>query len=330
MDSLCRTYHRPLQLLLLSRRPAFSKPLFISVLKPSSSSAKPLILSIRAASSKSTAPPLPSVLRSASVAAAAALALFLFRLRGPALAATSLPPSPVAKVQPKSHLSSQDLETLTEAEQERALLKRLASHPDDVDSLRTLMALKVKMRKLDEAVAVVDRMIAVEPDDTDLRLLKAHLESHSGETENAKQGFEQLLEKDPFLVEAYHGLLVEASQSEDDGDLDDILRRVKDAMELCKKANKKEQLRDFRLLMAQISVIEGNYDDSLKIYQELIKEEPSDFRPYLYQGIVYSLLRKKDEAEKQFQKFRELVPKDHPYAQHFDDNMIAMKVFEQM
>lgn len=188
----------------------------------------------------------------------------------------------------------------------------------------------MKSHKLPEAIGIVDRLIALEPDENDLPLLKAHLQSYNGDFEAAKQGFEELLEKDPFLVEAYHGLVMAASQSDADGDLDDILKRVEDAIELCKKAKKKEQLRDFKLLVAQIKVIEGEYEDSLMIYKELVKEEPRDFRPYLCQGIIYTLLRKKDEAEKHFQKYRRLVPKGHPYAQYFDDNMMAMKVFGQM
>ncbi|EXB83236.1 hypothetical protein L484_011530 [Morus notabilis] len=59
------------------------------------------------------------------------------------------------------------------------------------------------------------------------------------------------------------------------------------------------------------------------------RREPRDFRPYLCQGIIYTLLRKKNEAEKQFDKFRRLIPKNHPYREYFDDNMFAMKLFTQ-
>ena len=46
-------------------------------------------------------------------------------------------------------------------------------------------------------------------------------------------------------------------------------------------------------------------------------------------SIIYTLLRKKDEADKQFNKFRRLVPKDHPYKDYFEDNMFATKFFSQ-
>ena len=108
-----------------------------------------------------------------------------------------------------------------------------------------------------------------------------------------------------------------------------MLKRVEEAIEVCKKQKKDSDVRDFRLLIAQIKVMEGDYTEALKAYQELVKEEPRDFRPYLCQGIIYTLLRKKDEADKQFNKFRRLVPKDHPYKDYFEDNMFATKFFSQ-
>lgn len=47
-----------------------------------------------------------------------------------------------------------------------------------------------------------------------------------------------------------------------------------------------------------------------KVY-ELVIEEPMDFRSYLCQGIICTLLRNKDEAEKKSEQFEKLVPKNH-------------------
>ena len=37
----------------------------------------------------------------------------------------------------------------------------------------------------------------------------------------------------------------------------------------------------------------------------------------------------KDKADKQFDKFLRLVPKDHPYKEYFEDNMFPTKLFSQ-
>lgn len=201
---------------------------------------------------------------------------------------------------------------------------------NDVEALKSLMETKIKSRKLQEAVSVIERLIQIEPNEPEWPVLKCHLYSYMGESELAKAGFEEILRADPYRVEAYHGLVMAVSQSDETGEeLDKVVQKIEGAMEQCKKEKKKEDLRDFKLLIAQIRVIEGNYADALKVYQDLVKEEPRDFRPYLCQGIIYTLLKKKDEAEKQFQKYKRLVPKEHPYAQYFNDNMLATKVFSQ-
>nr|XP_010937725.1 protein SLOW GREEN 1, chloroplastic-like [Elaeis guineensis] len=331
MESICRVRHHPTPLHLpLFSHPAFSKPLL--PLKPFSSKPRSP-LSFRACyTSPKTQEHLSSLLWPTGAAIAAAAALLLARLYRPAPAVAFSPPS--ATVQPEtlpSSPTSADSETLTEAEEERTLEEYLHSHPDDIRSLRALMELKVKSWKLPEAIDIVDRLVALEPRERDLPLLKAHIQSYSGDAETAKQGFEEILQRDPFCVEAYHGLVMTASQSkESNEEMNGILKRVEEAMEKCKKEEKREDLRDFKLLVAQIRVIKGKYEEALKIYEELVKEEPEDFRPYLCQGIIYTLLRKKDEAEKKFQNYRRLVPMGHPYARYFEENMIAMKIFGQM
>lgn len=203
----------------------------------------------------------------------------------------------------------------------------MAGHPDDTEALRSLMEIRIKGRKLPEAIEVLDRLIELEPNENEWPLLKAQLYSYSGEFESARKGFEEILEKDPFRVEAYHGLVM--AHSESGNPLDEVIKRIEAAMNKCKKEKKKSDLRDFKLLIAQIRVMEEKYVDALKVYDELVKEEPRDFRPYLCQGIIYTLMRKKDEAEKKFEQFRKLVPENHPYREFFLDNMFGTKFFSE-
>lgn len=220
-------------------------------------------------------------------------------------------------------------DAISEEERERAIEEHLVTHPDDVEALRILMEIRIKNKKMLDAISIIDKLIELEPNETEWPLLKSHLYVNSGEIELAKVGFNEILKKDPFRVEAYHGLVMAASQDESIEELAEIEKKVEEGIKLCKKERKKSDLRDFKLLLAQIRVIEGKYEDALKVYQELIKEEPRDFRPYLCQGIIYTLLRKNNEAEKCFEKYRRLVPQGHPYARYFDENMIATKVFAQ-
>uniref|UniRef100_A0A5B6YP82 Uncharacterized protein n=1 Tax=Davidia involucrata TaxID=16924 RepID=A0A5B6YP82_DAVIN len=352
MEAVAKVHyrHQPLILSLHHHRPTFSRPISsisfrtqaLKSSSPSLKSSSPSSLSIKASSSPSSSfseplfpnpknpkpqlfqsqNPLPfSLLRTTLVAAVAATALFFARFNLKPLIAAPISPPPAVETTAKDAVSDE--------EKEKILEEHLLSQPDDVQTLRNLMEVKIKSRKVDEAIDIIERLIKLEPNDVEWPLLKAHLYCYSGELELAKSVFSEILSKDPLRVEAYHGLVMAASQADSGRELKEIEKRIEVGMEMCKKVNKKEDMRDFKLLIAQIRVIEGNYNDALKVYQELVKEEPRDFRPYLCQGIIYTLLRKKDEAEKQFQKYRRLVPKGHPYARYFDDNMIATKVFAQ-
>jgi len=261
-----------------------------------------------------------------SVAVAAAALFFSSLGYRPFLAIAA--PVPTVESSPETAAAE---EAVSDEEREKWLEEHVASHPGDFEALRSLMEVKIKNRKLPEAVEVINRMIEVEPDEFELPLLRAHMYSYMGESELAKAGFEEILGKDPLRVEAYHGLVMAVKLGETSGkELDEVVKRIQEALERCKKEKKKDDVRDFKLLIAQVRVIEGNYDEALKIYQALVKEEPRDFRPYLCQGIIYTLLRKKDVAQKLFEKYKMLVPKGHPYARYFDENMLATKFFSQM
>ncbi|KAL3642520.1 hypothetical protein CASFOL_013335 [Castilleja foliolosa] len=258
----------------------------------------------------------------ATAVAAAALVFSGFYIPRKPCIASPIPPQPTSETAEKDSI-------FLDSEREQLIEEQLLLNPDDVEGLKNLMEIKIKSRKLPEAIEIIEKLVNLEPDEIEWPMMRAHLHAHHGDFESAKNGFNELLKKNPFRVEAYHGLVTVASQEESSEELKDIEKRVEEAIKLCKKDNKNSDARDFKLLLAQIKVLESQYDKALRVYQELVNEEPRDFRPYLCQGIIYTLLKKNNEAEKSFEKYRRLVPKGHPYASYFDDNMLATKLFAQ-
>ncbi|CAL0326823.1 unnamed protein product [Lupinus luteus] len=230
---------------------------------------------------------------------------------------------------PLPSLSTVTSEQSTEAaeESERVVESRLSENPNDTEALRALVQLKIRARKAKEAIQVIERLIELEPEEFEWPLLKANMHVYNDDYELARNMFEEILNRDPLRIEAYHGLVMAISESNQP--LDDLLNRVEEAVQNCKKEKKFSEVRDFKLLIAQIKVLQGDFPEALNNYQDLVKDEPRDFRPYLCQGIIYTLLKKKDEAEKQFQKFQKLVPKDHPIRDYFEDSMFSTKLFSQ-
>ncbi|XWS43680.1 hypothetical protein CRYUN_Cryun16bG0124100 [Craigia yunnanensis] len=326
----CR--HQPLHLSFNHHRLSLPKPISSLSFRTSSSSSPFKLSSIRASSSSSfsSAPiretPKPSLfqtltplLKTTCITITAVAALFLTRFhQKPALAVPTATPT----VEPTSTDTNISLE-----DQEKTIEEHLSQYPNDVEALRSLMEVRIKSKKLQQAIEVIDRLIALEPEDTEWPMLKAQIHSYGGDFELAKNEFEEILAKDPVRVEAFHGLVM--AYSESGQKMKELEKRIEGAMEKCKTEKKNTDFRDFKLLIAQIRVIEGNHSEALKVYGGLVEEEPRDFRPYLCMGIIYSLMNKKDEAEKQFEKVRKLVPKNHPYREYFVDNMVATKLFAE-
>ncbi|CAM8924630.1 unnamed protein product [Rhodiola kirilowii] len=321
MNSISQLHRYPSLLHSAHRPPFFSNPVSsFPRIPPQSPSFK--LLCIKASTfsppiRKTLIPSSSSIIRNSCIALTAA-ALLLVNLTHRVLPAVACPaPPPMVESEAAEQVSYNE-------EKEKNLEADVAANPDDVKALQSLMECKVRGQKIEEALVLLERLISIEPDNTEWSLLRANLLSLSGESELAKAAFEDVLKKDPLCVEAYHGIVMALSQSSSDGseELKEMLDRIEVAMEKCGKDDeKKEDLRDFKLLLAQIKVFEGNYGDALKVYQDLSVEEPKDFRPFLCQGIVYTLLRREDEAKIQFEKYKRLVPEGHPYDQYLEANM---------
>ncbi|KAL0709022.1 hypothetical protein Bca4012_016000 [Brassica carinata] len=262
---------------------------------------------IRASSS-----PKPSFLKTTCVTLTTAAALFSASLHLSVKPATAAPIAPT---------TASETDQISPSLQEAASLeKHLASNPNDIEALQSLMKIKLQSKNLDQSLEILNRLISLDPEEQEWRILKAQVQTYGGDFDSATRGFEEILARDPLRVEAYHGLVMAYSDSEPK--LSELEGRIGEAIERCRKEDKKKDFRDFMLLIAQIRVMEGNPGEALRVYQELVKDEPRDFRPYLCQGLIYTLLKRKDEAEKQFEQFRKLVPENHPYKEYFDSNML--------
>ncbi|KAG7581173.1 Tetratricopeptide repeat [Arabidopsis suecica] len=181
---------------------------------------------------------------------------------------------------------------------------------NDVKALSLLTEIKFKSDRHEQAIEVLDRLIKIEPDERKWPAMKARILSYHGKSELAIEAFEGILEKDPIRVDAYHYLVMENYNSKPK--LTELEKRINKVIRRCKKEKKTKEIRSFRMLIAQIKVIEGNSDEAIRICEELVKDDSEDFTIYLFQGIVYALMNKEEEAAKQFEQVARVMPMNHP------------------
>lgn len=93
---------------------------------------------------------------------------------------------------------------VSEDEDEEMYLKVLEKDPRNVGALKVLVSGKMKKGNPKEAVNYVERLIRVEPNEVEWRLLQALCYEMSGELSKAKKLFKEILKTRPLLLRALH------------------------------------------------------------------------------------------------------------------------------
>ncbi|OEL17450.1 hypothetical protein BAE44_0021530 [Dichanthelium oligosanthes] len=210
----------------------------------------------------------------------------------------------------------------------------LSRNPGDVDALKC--ALYAKMRRADwgGALRYARRLRDAEPGEVEWRLMEAQLQELSGDLAEAERLFRELLAEEPLLVRALHvgiaclpdlGVFAHCNCSGSCGYIAQIMISDYDVIiGFCLPWVPEE--RNIKLLIAQMHVVVGQLDVASEKLEDLINEDPRDFRSHLCQGIVYALLDRKEDADKKFDIYRSLVPDEFPDKSFISDVILATKM----
>lgn len=207
-------------------------------------------------------------------------------------------------------------------DKEKIVIEYLKTHPKDVQALKVVLYARMSKGDTDKAIRIVERLMFLEPYQVEWRLVKAQLHDFAGQLEEAQRGFRELLDIQPFSIRALQGLAMVMHKCGEDVAMMEMLER---ALERALQGKRETEAYNLKLLLGHMYIVQDDLQKALEHYQRLIDENPNDFRPYLCKGIVYSVLDKKDEAEKQFEKYRKLVPANFEFRGFLDKVMWSAK-----
>lgn len=202
-------------------------------------------------------------------------------------------------------------------------LEVLSSNPGDVDALKCVLFAKMRRTDWDSALRYARRLREAEPGEVEWRLMEALLHELKGDLVEAERLFKEVLAEKPLLVRALHGLALCMHKRLEGPTVFEMLEK---ALQLAISEERVPEERNIKLLIAQMHVVKGELDVASEKLQNLINEDPRDFRPHLCQGIVYALLDRKDEADEQFGTYRSLVPDEFPDKSFINDVILAAKM----
>jgi len=162
----------------------------------------------------------------------------------------------------------------------------LSRSPGDVDALKC--ALYAKMRRADwtGALRYARRLRDAEPGEVEWRLVVAQLHELTGNLAEAERQYREVLAEEPLLVRALHGFALCMHKKLEGPTVFEILEN---ALQVAISDKRVPEERNIKLLIAQMHVVMGQFEVASEKLQNLIDEDPRDFRPHLCQVLFYLL-----------------------------------------
>ncbi|KAG2635512.1 protein SLOW GREEN 1, chloroplastic-like [Panicum virgatum] len=224
----------------------------------------------------------------------------------------------------KAEVKEKEEQHEDEDDDEMRMYSAILSHnPGDVDVLKCALYSKMRHADWGGALRYARRLHDAEPGEVEWRLIIAQLHKLSGNLAEAERQFEEVLAEEPLLVRALHGLALCMHKKLEGPTLFEMLEN---ALQVAISDKRVPEERNIRILIAQMHVVMGQLDIASEKLQNLINEDPRDFRPHLCQGIVYALLDRKEDADRQFDIYRSLVPDEFSDKSFISDVILAAKM----
>ncbi|KAI5077950.1 hypothetical protein GOP47_0007774 [Adiantum capillus-veneris] len=198
---------------------------------------------------------------------------------------------------------------------ELILKKILDTDPTNLSALECLAKTLMDDDDLSRALLVLEKLEELQPTELEWKYLKADVYDLIGKSELAKKIFEDILQLEPFSSRALQGLVL-AMDRLDEGD--SAMKILEDTWNRARGENNHEEAQNFGMLIGQVHTFKGRMQEALQHYKKMIEEDANDYRPFLCQGIIYSVLGELDKAEENFQISEKLCPKDLKQREAFD------------
>ncbi|KAG6773628.1 hypothetical protein POTOM_020920 [Populus tomentosa] len=245
---------------------------------------------------------------------------------------------------------------MEKSEDEEMFEKVLEMEPRNVEALKVVVYGKMRRGQTKEAVKYVERLIDIEPEQVEWRLLEALCYEMMGQLSKAKTLFKEILIERPLLLRALHVISLKRDATDrwmqrlEHGTVEPfqsvllsevfvglalvmhkslegpaVFEMLNKALEVARHEKRVTEERNIRILIAQMLVVKGELEEALKKFQDLVSDNPRDFRPYLCQGIIYSLLGRKEAAAEHFETYQSLVPDEFPQRIFLDDVVLEAK-----
>lgn len=229
------------------------------------------------------------------IMAIASLSLLGFAVAPLFMALQSGNPAVSASASPMVSPAAQQAELEAQAKGYEMVLQR---EPDNQTALRGLLEVKIQQRDLKGAIAPLEQLAKLNPDQPDITVLLAQTKQQVGDREGAAQAYRSILSSQPGNINALQGLVELLLQQQRPeaavGLLQDTLRSAPNANQVNPGSI---DVVSVQLLLGRVYAEQKRYSEAIAVYDQAIAADKQDFRPVLGKAIVLQQQGKQEEAK---------------------------------
>lgn len=185
----------------------------------------------------------------------------------------------------------------------------LEREPDNQTALRGLLEIRIQQGNVEGAIAPLERLADLNPDQTDYQVLLAQAHQQLGDAEAAARVYRDVLSRQPGDMNALQGLVgLMIAQERPEA----AVALLQDTLRIADEQNAAQpgsvNVTSVQLLLGQVYAEELRFEEAIAIYDQAIQGDSQDFRPVLGKAIVLQAAGRDDEAAPLFTQASVLAP----------------------
>ncbi|EDX72629.1 tetratricopeptide repeat domain protein [Coleofasciculus chthonoplastes PCC 7420] len=219
-------------------------------------------------------------------------------------------PSAVSTPNAQPSLSTEQQDQLEEQAKGYELV--LQREPQNQTALRGLLEAKLRLGDVEGAIAPLETLAELNPDQPEYGVLLAQAKEQTGDREGAAQAYRQILASQPGDINALKGLAaLYIQQNRPEAAIGLLQETIKNAGQQNQTQPGRVDVSSVKLLLGEVYLSQQRFTETLTIYDELIEENPQDFRPVLAKALILRQQGKTEEAKPLFTTAVSLAPQEY-------------------
>lgn len=185
----------------------------------------------------------------------------------------------------------------------------LKSDPKNQTALIGLVNLRNQLGKIRETVEPLQTLADTFPEQPEYRMTLARAYVELKEPQNASAEYRKILTTKPGYLPALQSIVsIELTDKRPEAAIGILQDTIKTAETANKVQADSVDTNSVRWILGEVFRQQNRIDDSITTYDQMIKENAKDFRPYVGKAQLRQVQGKEDEAKKLFDKGLELAP----------------------